>query len=97
LKNKLDLYDLLIPNPMPIVNSNSLLGRSIRDARRSQRLAQSALAVRAGVTQATVSNIERNVSPPSMDTVLRLLAVLRLELIVQPMPDQPLKAPWEDG
>jgi HTH-type transcriptional regulator / antitoxin HipB len=82
---------------MTIVNSTALLGRSIRDARRSQGLTQSALAVRAGLTQATVSNTERGVSPPSMDTILRLLAVLRLELVVRPKPDQALKAPWEDG
>jgi HTH-type transcriptional regulator / antitoxin HipB len=92
-----DLYATLICEPMTIVNSTSLLGSSIRDARRRQGLTQSALAVRAGVTQATVSNIERDVSPPSMDTVLRLLAVLRLELVVQPKPEKALKAPWEDG
>ncbi|MCC6785577.1 MAG: helix-turn-helix transcriptional regulator [Planctomycetes bacterium] len=82
---------------MAIVHSTAVLGRSIRDARRSLGLTQSELGVRAGVTQATVSNIERDVSPPSLDTVLRLLTVLRLELAVQPKPDQLLKAPWEHG
>jgi HTH-type transcriptional regulator/antitoxin HipB len=82
---------------MTIVHSTAVLGRSIRDARRGSSLTQSELAVRAGVTQATVSNIERDVSPPSLDTVLRLLGALRLELVVQQKPDQPLKAPWEEG
>ena len=63
---------------MTIVTSTSVLGRSIRDARRGQGLTQAELAARAGVTQATISNIERDVSPPSLDTILRLLAVLRL-------------------
>ena len=88
---------MVISTPMTIVNSTSVLGRSIRDARRSQGLTQSALALRAGVTQATVSNIERDVSPPSLDTVLRLLAVLRLELVVQTKPGHAPKAPWEEG
>lgn len=82
---------------MTIVTSTSVLGRSIRDARRGQGLTQAELAARAGVTQATISNIERDVSPPSLDTILRLLAVLRLELHVQPQPEQAPKAPWEDG
>ena len=88
---------MLILDAMNIVNSTSLLGRSIRDARRRQGRTQSELAVRAGVTQATVSNVERDVSPPGMDTILRLLAAVRLELVVQPKPDQAPKAPWEDG
>ncbi len=42
-----------------------------------------------------MSNIERDVAPPGLDTVLRLLAVLRLELFVQPRPDRAPGAPWE--
>lgn len=80
-----------------IVNSTSVLGRSIRDTRRSMGLTQAALAERSGVTQATVSNIERDVAPPGLDTILRLLTVLRLELTVQAKPEQSPKAPWENG
>lgn len=84
--------------PLPMVtflNSTALLGRAIHDARRARGLSQASLAERAGVTQATVSNIERDVTPPGLDTVLRLLAVLRLELFVQPRPDRAPDAPWE--
>ena len=80
-----------------ILTSPDVLGRAIRDARRSLGLTQGALGARAGVTQATVSNIERSVAPPGIDTILRLLAVLRLELVLQTKPESAPNAPWEDG
>lgn len=80
-----------------VVNSTAVLGRAIRDARRALGLTQAELARRAGVTQATVSKVERDVAPPGLGTILSMLAVLRLELILQPRPEQGPPAPWEDA
>ncbi len=80
-----------------IVYSTSALGHVLRDARRRLGLTQAGLAERAGLTQATVSKIERDVAPPGLDTILKLAAVLGLELVVRPKPETLPPAPWEDG
>ena len=79
-----------------IVHSTSALGHVLKDARRRHRLTQAALAERAGVTQATVSKIERDIAPPGLDTILKLAAVLGLELVVRPKPEALPPAPWEE-
>ena len=79
-----------------LVQSPLALGRALRDARRRKRLTQQQLADLAGVTQATVSNVERGVSRVSLTTLLRILAALQLELIVQSRESESLATAWQD-
>jgi HTH-type transcriptional regulator/antitoxin HipB len=67
-----------------VVQSSATLGRALRDRRRARGLTQSAAAEQAGIGQPTLSNIERGVTHPSLETLLPLLAVLELELVLQP-------------
>jgi HTH-type transcriptional regulator/antitoxin HipB len=80
-----------------ILTSTAALSVAIRDARKASRLTQAELASRAGVTQATVSNLERGIAAPGLDTILRVLGALGLELLVQQKPTRIPKMPWEDG
>ena len=79
-----------------LVQSPLALGRALRDARRRKRLTQHQLADLAGVTQPTVSNVERGVSRVSLTTLLRILAALKLELIVQSRESESLATAWQD-
>jgi transcriptional regulator with XRE-family HTH domain len=74
-----------------------LLGRALRDARREHGLTQRQLATLSGVAQPTISNIERGVSSVSLDTLLRILAALRLELVLQPRASDDLASHWQHG
>ena len=58
------------------------LGNYIREARRKRGLSQEALAARIGVRQKTVSDMEGSAAA-RLDTVLRALAALDLELVVR--------------
>jgi HTH-type transcriptional regulator/antitoxin HipB len=78
-----------------LVQSPLALGRALRDARRRRRLTQQQLADLAGVTQPTVSNVERGVSRVSLTTLLRILAALRLELTVQSRESESLATAWQ--
>jgi HTH-type transcriptional regulator / antitoxin HipB len=59
------------------------LGNSIRERRRKLGLSQERLAGRVGVRQRTVSDIE-TAGAARIDTLLRTLAALDLELLVRP-------------
>lgn len=78
-----------------IVNSPSVLGVAIRDARRRLGLSQTELGLRVGLTQVTVSRIERAAGRATLHTVLLLLGALGLELKVQQRPEQDPPFPWE--
>lgn len=78
-----------------LVPSAAALGRVIRDARRAIGLSQAELGSRTGLTQVGLSRLERSTGRAQVDTLLRVLAVLRLELTVQPVPEQLPAAPWE--
>jgi len=80
-----------------LVQSFSALGRALRDERRRRKLSQGELAELAGVTQATVSNAERGTRPLSIDTLLRLLAGLKLELVIQNREPGEPDARWRTG
>lgn len=58
------------------------LGNEIREGRRRIGLTQEQLAAKAGVRQRTVSDIE-NAGNARLDTVMRLLAALDLELTLR--------------
>jgi len=66
------------------------ISQSIRDARRSLGISQTALAVRAGVSLATLQNIEANRANPALSTLEKLLEPLSLGLVVEPR-----RADWE--
>ena len=57
-------------------------GNEIRENRRKLGMTQEQLAARAGVRQRTVSDIE-SAGKARLDTVMRILAVLSLELVVR--------------
>jgi transcriptional regulator with XRE-family HTH domain len=63
-------------------------GSLLRDARQRHRVAQSALARRAGTSARHIGRIERGEVSPSFETLERLLACMgeRLELSVVPGP-----------
>ena len=76
------------------IGSAKALGRAIRDRRKSLRLSQTDAGNLAGVHQTTVSAVERGVSKVQIDTLLKLIAALRLELLVQPIQAQ--ETLWEE-
>lgn len=59
------------------------LGNSIRERRRNLGLSQEQLAAKLGVRQKTVSDIESS-GTGRLDTLLRALGALNLELVVRP-------------
>lgn len=72
-----------------LVVSTHALGRVLRDARLAKGWTQGDLAERVGLTQASVSTIERAQSSPNFDTLLRLLGALGLDLHVVARGDKP--------
>ena len=58
------------------------LGNEIRERRRQLELTQEQLAKQAGIRQRTVSDIE-SAGNARLDTVMRLLAALDLELVLR--------------
>jgi len=65
------------------ISSNTALGAVIRAGRKRLRLSQEELGAPIGVHQTTISAIENGSSNVRLDTLLRILSVLELELIVQ--------------
>nr|WP_249812106.1 helix-turn-helix transcriptional regulator [Bradyrhizobium sp. 188] len=55
------------------------MGRNVRDLRLSLRLSQADLADRAGIRRALVSDIERGETNATLDTIVRIARVLRVE------------------
>ena len=72
------------------------MGRAIREARKARGWTQSALGEYAGVTQATVSTLERGEGNPTMGTVLALASVLGLNLTAEMRPKHDAPFPWEN-
>jgi transcriptional regulator with XRE-family HTH domain len=66
------------------------VGERIRLLRRHRGLTQEALAERIGVTSESVSNIERAVHPPSLETLERILTA-RLDAHCVPSLSCPLR------
>lgn len=76
------------------VNSAKALGRVIRDQRKLLGLNQASAGRLVGVHQTTLSAVERGISNVKIDTLLKLIAALRLELLIQPIQSQ--ETPWEE-
>lgn len=60
------------------------LGFALREARKKKGLNQTELGIPVGVDQTTVSKVEQGKPGTRLDTLLRLLSVLDLELVLQP-------------
>ncbi len=78
-----------------LVQSPAALGRALRDARRKKSLTQHQLAVMAGLAQTTVSIVERGARGATLNTMMRLLAALDLELVLQSRQSADLTAQWQ--
>lgn len=71
------------PNMETIARTPLQLGNSIRQRRRQLGLTQDKLAGKIGMRQRTVSDLESSAAA-RVDTVLRTLAALDLELVIRP-------------
>lgn len=67
-----------------LVRSPKQLGVALRRFRRAQSLTQTQMAERAGVRQATVSQVETGLETVKLSTVMGMLRALDLEIVVQP-------------
>jgi len=67
-----------------VIRSNKDLGAAIRLARKASNLRQVDVARKASVRQALVSDIENGATTAKLDTVIRVLAALDLDLSVVP-------------
>ena len=68
--------------PMPTIRSEMSLGEAVRAARKQRAWTQSDLARAAAVQQKRISAIENGTSSPRLDTILKVLAALDLDLDV---------------
>ena len=81
-----------------LVQTPAALGRALRDARQAEGLTQHQLAEISGAAQSTISNVERGVTlRVSLETVLRILASLRLELVLQRRELHDTRTNWDDN
>lgn len=70
------------------IRSTEQLGNAIRRSRKLQKISQTELAKKAGVTQKTISKIESDASKANISTMLLILAALKLDLTIS---ERPLK------
>ena len=67
-----------------IIRSNKDLGEAIRRARKDMNLRQVDVARKASVRQALVSDLENGATTAKLDTVIKVLAALDVDLSVVP-------------
>jgi len=67
-----------------IIRNNSDLGEAIRRARKQQALRQVDVATKGSVRQALVSELETGATRAKLDTVIKVLAALDLDLAIVP-------------
>lgn len=67
-----------------LARSGPEIGAALRRRRRALKLSQAQVAERAGVKQNTVSSAEAGGPGTRLQTLIDLMAVLELELIIQP-------------
>ena len=65
-----------------VIRSNKDLGAVIRLARKTKNLRQVDVAQKASVRQALISELENGVTTAKLDTVIRVLAALELDLSI---------------
>lgn len=66
------------------LRSNKELGEAIRSLRKKQQLKQIDLARKASVRQALISDIENGINATRLDTLLKILAALNMDLAIVP-------------
>lgn len=71
-----------------LVRTPTQLGAAIRRARKKLGLTQSELGERCGLRQGTISLVESGNPAVRLDTLLTILAALRLDLSISTRPDQ---------
>ena len=64
------------------IRNNRDLGEAIRQARKARDLRQVDVAQKASVRQALVSDLENGVTTAKLDTVIRVLAALDMDLSI---------------
>ena len=69
---------------MQLARTPRQMAAILRRARRQAGLTQAQLAQQAGLRTATVSALERGAAGPRLDTLLAVMAVLKLDLAVLP-------------
>ena len=67
-----------------IIRNNKDLGEGIRRARKNMDLRQVDVAQKASVRQALVSDLENGATTAKLDTVIRVLAALDMDLSIVP-------------
>ncbi len=67
-----------------LARSGPDIGAALRRRRRALKLTQAQVAERAGMKQSTVSSAEAGGPGTKLQTVIDLMAVLELEVIIQP-------------
>lgn len=71
-----------------VIQRSSDLSRLVREARLQQGITQQTLSAGAGIAGPALSNIELAKVDPRLDSVLRILSALGLELVVQSRPSE---------
>lgn len=67
-----------------VIRNNNDLGEAIRRARKTKNLRQVDVAQKASVRQALVSDLENGATTAKLDTVIRVLAALDMDLSIIP-------------
>ncbi len=67
-----------------IIRNNKDLGEAIRLARKNQGLRQVDVAQKASVRQALISDLENGATTAKLDTMIRVLAALDMDLSIVP-------------
>lgn len=84
LEKKISIFPLTI-------RSSIQLGNAIRRIRKSLGMSQIILANKAGLTQATISRLEKGLQKAEAGTLLIILAALNVDLMLVARPKQDLK------
>lgn len=85
-------------NEFPLRTAEQL-GSMLQSFRRQAGMTQSEVAIRLGITQQTLSALERNAKKVSADRLLALLSILGVELVMRkanelPPPKTPTGQDW---
>ncbi|HOP16291.1 MAG TPA: helix-turn-helix domain-containing protein [Gammaproteobacteria bacterium] len=67
-----------------LIHTSSQLAQALRARRKSLGSNQTDAGDRAGLSQNTVSKLELNPTPSTIDSLLRLISALDLELVLRP-------------
>ena len=67
-----------------VIRSNKELGAAIRMARKAKSMRQVDVAQKASVRQALISELENGATTAKLDTVIRVLAALDMDLSIVP-------------